>query len=90
VLSLNNRTLPSQQLFYYIEYELERDNYLNYKQFDIVPINVKDERGRFTYKDKTYNAITLPHDALYANQVVPTFALKFKNGKTSNGWSDEW
>jgi hypothetical protein len=31
VLSLNNRTLPSQQLFYYIEYSLERDNYLNYK-----------------------------------------------------------
>lgn len=91
VLSLSNRTLPSQQLFYYIEYSLERDNYLNYEQFEIIPINVKDEIGEYKYNEVDYdNSIVLPHDALYANQVVPTFALKFKSGKTTKELSDEW
>ena len=90
VLSLNNRTLPSQQLFYYIEYSLERDNYLNYKQFEIIPINVKDEYGQYVHDEVSYNSIVLPNDALYASQVVPTFALKFKSGKTAKGLSDEW
>lgn len=38
VLSLSNRTLPDKQMFYQISYSLERDNYLNYKKFEIFQV----------------------------------------------------
>lgn len=100
VLSLSNRTLPNNKLFYQIEYILERDSYLNFKSFEIVPIKVKDEKGSYNYDTekldengnriiKTYdNCIELPDDALYAGKSVLTYALKFKDveGNNSNAF----
>ncbi len=94
VLSLSNRILPDTQLFYYIDYTLERDNYLNFENFDIVPINVQGENGQFNWNtgklDEDGNpifelqeqCITLPIDAMFTGQVIPVFALKFKEYKT--------
>jgi hypothetical protein len=78
VLSLSNRVLPDSELFYTIDYDLQHDNYLNYKQFDIDKfIKVKDEK----YNDTTFKyGIRLPEDAMYAGKIVPIQALKFKTG----------
>lgn len=37
-LSLSNRVLPDSQVHYRIQYELERDQFGNYKKFEIVPL----------------------------------------------------
>lgn len=72
VLSLSNRVLPDSELFYTIDYSLQRDNYLNYKQFTIENIKVEGE--------KCDSGIRLPQDAMYAGKIVPIQALKFKTG----------
>ena len=96
VLSLSNRVLPNDKLFYQIIYTLERDNYLNYKSFEIVPIKVQGETGTYKYDtgkvdsegnsiiQTCNNCITLPSDAMYAGQSVLTFALKFKGVEGTN------
>lgn len=73
VLSLSNRTLPNDQLFYQIEYSLERDSYQNYKNFEIVPIKIQDGKN-------VTDGIVLPQDAKYSkdNILVTIYALKFK------------
>ena len=73
VLSLTNRTLPDTSLFYQIHYSLERDNYLNDKNFSIKTIKVEGE--------SIENGIVLPSDAMFEGQTVPIYALKFKENK---------
>ena len=73
VLSLSNRTLPNKSLFYQIEFSLERDNYLNYEKFEVVPIKVKNPRTNLVE-----DGITLPNNAKFAGYKVYIYALKFK------------
>lgn len=61
-LCLSNRVLPTNQTFYNIHYTLERDNYQNYKDFEI----------------KQVDTITLPSDAKFAGKTVPIYALYYK------------
>jgi hypothetical protein len=83
VLSLKNRNLPNNALFYHIDFKLTHDNYSNYKLFEIVPINVKDQKGIFSHESKNYNTIILPEDAKYSGQIVPIYALKLKTNVKS-------
>lgn len=68
VLSLSNRILPDSQLHYQISYSLQRDQYGNYKKFEIVPLNCGDSVG----------GIYLPDDAMFAGAFMPLYCLKFK------------
>lgn len=70
VLSLSNRILPDSQLHYQISYSLQRDQYGNYKKFEIVPLNCGDSVG----------GIYLPDDAMFAGAFMPLYCLKFKEG----------
>lgn len=91
VLSLSNRILPDNSMFYQIEYSLERDNYLNFNDFEIVPISVIDntegnEPETISYKDKDYTikCIQLPggnslkDTALFAGNKIIIYGLKLK------------
>lgn len=71
VLSLSNRILPDSQLHYQISYSLQRDQYGNYKKFEIVPLNCGDSVG----------GIYLPDDAMFAGAFMPLYCLKFKEGE---------
>ena len=62
LLGLNNRILPSDSLFYDIEYKLERDNYSNYKMFDIQLLDTED----------------LPEDAKFYGNKVSIYGLYYK------------
>lgn len=68
VLSLSNRILPDSQLHYQVSYSLQRDQYGNYKKFEIVPLNCGDSVG----------GIYLPDDAMFAGAFMPLYCLKFK------------
>lgn len=70
VLSLSNRILPDSQLHYQISYSLQRDQYGNYKKFEIVPLNCGDSVG----------GIYLPDDAMFAGAFMPLYCLKFREG----------
>lgn len=70
VLSLSNRILPDSQLHYQVSYSLQRDQYGNYKKFEIVPLNCGDSVG----------GIYLPDDAMFAGAFMPLYCLKFKEG----------
>lgn len=70
VLSLSNRVLPDAQLHYQISYSLQRDQYGNYKKFEIVPLNCGEAKG----------GIYLPDDAMFAGAFMPLYCLKFKEG----------
>lgn len=72
VLSLSNRVLPDNQLFYNIEYSLEYDSKQNYKKYTIKKVIVQDEPVKGT--------ITLPSDAKYAGNQVTVYALYFNEG----------
>ena len=71
VLSLSNRVLPDSQLFYTISYELQKDNKMNYKKYDIRKVLVDGQAP---------GGITLPEDAMYAGKVVPVYGLYFNTG----------
>lgn len=71
VLSLSNRVLPDSQVHYEISYSLQRDQYGNYKKFEIGRLNV----------GSTVGGITLPPDAMFAGAYVPLYCLKFKDGE---------
>lgn len=71
VLSLSNRVLPDAQLHYQISYSLQRDQYGNYKKFEIVPLNCGEANG----------GIYLPDDAMFAGAFMPLYCLKFKEGE---------
>lgn len=71
VLSLSNRILPDAQLHYQISYSLQRDQYGNYKKFEIVPLNCGEANG----------GIYLPDDAMFAGAFMPLYCLKFKEGE---------
>ena len=64
-LSLANRTLPTEQLFYTISYKLVRDNYKNYKMFEIKQLE---------FEDNTY-----PTDAKYFGKELIRYGLYLKN-----------
>ena len=49
-----------------MHYTLERDKQLNYKYFEIVPINVENGNGSEIIDGKTYTTIKLPDDAKYS------------------------
>ena len=68
VLSLSNRVLPDSQLHYQVSYSLQKDQYGNYKKFEIVPLNCVDSVG----------GIYLPDDAMFAGAFMPLYCLKFK------------
>lgn len=70
VLSLSNRILPDSQLHYQVSYSLQRDQYGNYKKFEIVPLNCGDSVG----------GIYLPDDAMFAGAFMPLYCLKFREG----------
>ena len=88
VLSLSNRTLPDNSMFYQIEYSLERDNYLNCKDFEIVPISVKNGiSSTVTYKNESYKNVkciqlpggnSLKDSALFEGNTIVTYGLKLK------------
>lgn len=67
VLSLANRTLPTEQLFYTISYKLMRDNYKNYKMFEIKQLE---------FEDNAY-----PIDAKYFGKELIRYGLYLKNDK---------
>lgn len=69
MLSLNNRILPDNQVFYNISYTLEHDQYGNYKKFEIKPLYFDGNPG-----------IYLPSDAYHAGKLMPLYCLKFKEG----------
>ena len=82
VLSLSNRTLPDKQMFYQISYNLERDNYLNYKKFEIFQV---ENMSAYYYNGNSQTNINidnkyliLPDDAKFAGQKVPVYALRFR------------
>lgn len=75
LLSLSNRILPDSQVHYQISYTLQRDQYGNYKKFEIVPLNCGDING----------GIYLPEDAMFAGSFMPLYCLKFREGKGLNG-----
>lgn len=64
-LSLANRTLPTEQLFYTISYKLIRDNYKNYKMFEIKQLE---------FEDNAY-----PTDAKYFGKELIRYGLYLKN-----------
>ena len=64
-LSLANRTLPTEQLFYTISYKLMRDNYKNYKMFEIKQLE---------FEDNAY-----PTDAKYFGKELIRYGLYLKN-----------
>lgn len=66
-LSLANRTLPTEQLFYTISYKLMRDNYKNYKMFEIKQLE---------FEDNAY-----PTDAKYFGKELIRYGLYLKNDK---------
>ena len=70
VLSLSNRILPDSQLHYQVSYSLQRDQYGNYKKFEIVPVS----------SDNCVGGIYLPDDAMFAGAFMPVYCLKFKTG----------
>ena len=76
-LSLSNRVLPSNQLYYYINFELLRDSYKNYQLFDIKPITVTYEGVKYDEKGN----IILPEDAMFAGSSMPLYGLYFKEDK---------
>lgn len=64
ILSLSNRILPDQTAFYNIEYSLERDNYQNYKSFEI----------------KEVCTIKVPEDGKFTGNGIKVSGLYFKEG----------
>ena len=69
-LSLSNRTLPTEEYYYTIEYKLARDNYKNYTLFDIKELELQDSDG---------NEITqYPLDAKWAGQTIKVYGLYLK------------
>lgn len=64
-LSLANRTLPTEQLFYTVSYKLIRDNYKNYKMFEIKQLE---------FEDNAY-----PTDAKYFDKELIRYGLYLKN-----------
>ncbi len=64
-LFLANRTLPTEQLFYTISYKLMRDNYKNYKMFEIKQLE---------FEDNAY-----PTDAKYFGKELIRYGLYLKN-----------
>ena len=89
VLSLSNRILPDNSMFYQIKYSLERDNYLNFNDFEIVPISVKDgsdyeiEKGKFVKCIQLPGGNSLKDSALFAGNIIITYGLKLKTEVTS-------
>ena len=71
VLSLSNRILPDSQLHYQVSYSLQKDQYGNYKKFEIVPIS----------SDSGVGGIYLPNDAMFAGAFVPIYGLRFRDGE---------
>lgn len=69
-LSLSNRTLPTEQLFYTISYKLMRDNYKNYKMFEIKQLEFEDNnlcKGNAYPRDAKYYGKELIRYGLYLN-----------------------
>lgn len=94
-LSLSSRTLPDSQLHYQISYSLQRDQYGNYKKFEIVPlyavltselketgelIVVEDqEKAQQMISENEIRLISLPEDAMFNGSSVSLYCLKFKD-----------
>ena len=70
-LSLSNRTLPTEQLFYTISYKLMRDNYKNYKMFEIKQLEFEDNN---LCKGNAY-----PTDAKYYGRELIRYGLYLRN-----------
>ena len=70
-LSLSNRTLPTEQLFYTISYKLMRDNYKNYKMFEIKQLEFEDNN---LCKGNAY-----PTDAKYSGRKLIRYGLYLRN-----------
>ena len=70
-LSLSNRTLPTEQLFYTISYKLMRDNYKNYKMFEIKQLEFEDSN---LCKGNAY-----PTDAKYYGRELIRYGLYLRN-----------
>lgn len=77
MLSLSNRVLPDSQVKYNITYSLERDQYGNYKNFEIAPLTCE---GVLMEGQKVEGGIILPDDAMFPKTLVPLYYLKFKGG----------
>ena len=65
-LSLSNRTLPTQELYYTISYELVRDIYKNYKWFEIKPLTFLEGNE-------------YPSDAKYSGKSLNIYGLFLKD-----------
>ncbi len=75
MLSLSNRVLPDAQVKYNITYSLERDQYGNYKNFEIAPLQCE---GVFVNGQPLEYGVNYPEDAMFAGTFVPLYYLKFK------------
>lgn len=75
-LSLSNRTLPTEQLYYEISYKLMRDNYKNYKLFYIAKLEFEDTD---TCKGNQY-----PSDAKYSGRELVRYGLFLNNDQTKD------
>ena len=80
LLSLSNRVLPDSQIFYQINYQLQKDQYNNYKKFEISKLNIEDQPE---------GGIILPEDAMFAGSFFPLYYLKLKDGFTPFDISSE-
>ena len=75
VLSLSNRTLPDTQLFYQIQYSLERDHYKNHELFEIVELNIKGQQNPGILLPSSEDS---SKQALFAGKTVKIYGLKLK------------
>lgn len=65
ILHLSNRNLPQgDNISYDISYSLERDNYQNYKLFDVYDTGEKDENGLSIWKIKLKDGVV--YDDIYS------------------------
>lgn len=71
-LLLKNRVLPSSQLPYVITYSLQRDQYGNYKKFEIKPLTCEEQMEG--------SEVKLPEDATQGSMQL--YYLKFADDKS--------
>ena len=78
VLGLSNRVLPDENLFYTVDYELERDPWGNYKNFEIQVVETISLGTGTTYDDIAYSSSDSQHPLAYT-----VYGLFFKKAEAA-------
>ena len=83
VLNLSNRSIPEMDYLPHVEFVLERDNYQNYKLFQIKPVNLSLPEHKEYIED---GKLKLPQNnardfkgAVFAGQTVTMYGLYLKD-----------